>query len=211
MLEELDAIIPEYRAAREAYSGPSHSIEMVERGRDYWRAKGDPADAIREFEGLPPADKDYVRIGIVRDALKDIGNTTDTGSIYVRLFSTPNRRALLQKVFPDQESFERFAKQMQAEKQMLSANRMIMSGSPTSRIDADKAERPVRGIELMPRGGRRPGADASQARGSGARMPAIYGTGCYRPARPRWSCWPPTCWPHRRRRTSWTHCVHRSI
>jgi hypothetical protein len=145
MLEELDALIPEYRAAREAYSGPSHSIEMVEKGRDFWKAKGDPADAIREFENLSAADKDYVRIGIVRDALKDIGNTTDTGSAYVRLFSTPNRRALLQKVFPDRESFERFAKQMQAEKEMLAANRMIVGGSPTSRIDAEKADAAMQG------------------------------------------------------------------
>lgn len=139
MLDELDALIPEYKAARDAWAGPSHSIEVVDLGRDMWRAKGDPADAIRKFKDLSPADKDYARIGIVRNALADVGNTSDAGSVYVKLFNTPNKRALLETAFPDRASFERFAAQMRAEKDMIAANRTIMGGSPTSRIDADKA------------------------------------------------------------------------
>lgn len=145
LLEELDAMVPEYKLARDAYSGPSHSIEMVDKGRDYWRAKGDPADSIREFSNLSPADKDYVRIGMVRDALKDLGNTADAGSVYVKLFNTPNKRALLETVFPDRKAFERFAAQMQAEKQMLASNRTITGGSPTARIEADKADAAMSG------------------------------------------------------------------
>jgi hypothetical protein len=139
MLDELDAMIPEYKTARDAYAGPSHSIEMVDLGRDFWKAKGDPGDAIRKFKDLSPADQDYVRIGIARNALADVGNTSDAGSVYVRLFSTPNKRALLETAFPSKASFDRFAAQMQAEKKMLAANRTIQGGSPTSRIDADKA------------------------------------------------------------------------
>jgi hypothetical protein len=145
MLEELDALIPEYKAARDAYSGPSHSIEMVEKGRDYWRAKGDPADSIREFKDLSAADKEYVRIGIVRDAIKDVGNTADTGSVYLKLAGTPNKRALLQTAFPDEASFKKFIEQMQAEKKMLAANRSTIGGSPTSRIDAEKADAAMQG------------------------------------------------------------------
>lgn len=139
MLDELDAMIPEYRQARDAYAGPSHSIEMVDLGRDFWKAKGDPGDAIRKFKDLSPGDQEYVRIGIVRNALADVGNTSDAGSVYVKLFNTPNKRALLETVFPDKAAFEKFALQMQAEKNMLAANRTIQGGSPTSRIDADKA------------------------------------------------------------------------
>jgi hypothetical protein len=139
MLDELDALIPEYKAARDAWAGPTHSIEMVDLGRDFWKAKGDPADAIRKFKDLSPADQDYVRIGIARNALADVGNTSDAGSVYVKLFNTPNKRALLETAFPDKAAFEKFAAQMQAEKKMLAANRTIQGGSPTSRIDADKA------------------------------------------------------------------------
>lgn len=139
LLDELDAQIPEYKAAREAYAGPSHSIEVVDQGRDFWKSKGDPADTIRAFKDMSAADKDYARIGIVREAMKDVGNTADAGSVYVKLFNTPNKRALLETAFPDRASFEKFATQMRAEKEMLATNRTVTGGSPTSRIDADKA------------------------------------------------------------------------
>jgi hypothetical protein len=145
MLEELDALIPEYKAARDAYAGPSHSIELVEKGRDFWRAKGDPADSIREFNQMSAADKEYVRIGLVRDAIKDVGNTTDAGSVYSKLFATPNKRALLQTAFPDEAAFKKFAQQMKSEKDMLAANRSTVGGSPTSRIDAEKADAAMQG------------------------------------------------------------------
>lgn len=145
MLEELDALIPEYKAARDAYAGPSHSIDLVEKGRDFWRAKGDPADSIREFNQMSAADREYVRIGIVRDAIKDVGNTTDAGSVYLKLVGTPNKRALLQTAFPDEASFKKFIGQMQAEKQMLAANRSTIGGSPTSRIDAEKSDAAMQG------------------------------------------------------------------
>lgn len=139
LLDELDAQIPEYAAARAAYAGPSHSIEVVDQGRDFWKSKGDPGDTIRTFKDLSAADKDYARIGIVREAMKDVGNTSDAGSVYVKLFNTPNKRALLETAFPDRASFEKFAVQMRAEKEMLATNRTVTGGSPTSRIDADKA------------------------------------------------------------------------
>jgi hypothetical protein len=145
MLEELDALIPEYAAAREAYAGPSHSIELVDKGREFWSRKGDPADSIREFKDMSAADKEYVRIGIVRDAVKDLGNVSDTGSVYGKLLNTPNKRALLQTAFPDESSFKKFAEQIVAEKKMLAANRSTLGGSPTSRIDAEKADAAMQG------------------------------------------------------------------
>lgn len=130
---------PEYAAALDAWGGPSHSIEVMDLGRQLFRQSGNPADAIRRFQALPPADQEYARIGFMRDALAKVGNVSDGGSVYQALFNTPNKRALAETMFPDRASFERFAAQMNAERQMVNANRTIMGGSPTSRIDADKA------------------------------------------------------------------------
>jgi len=139
LLAELDSIVPEYAQARAAWSGPTHSIEMLDLGRDLWRAKGDPGDAIRKFQALSDVDKTYVRIGVARDIIRDAGNVSDTGSIYQKLFNNPNKRALLQSVFPSKASFESFSKAMEAERRMFNTANTVMGGSPTARIEADKA------------------------------------------------------------------------
>ncbi|OQW38098.1 MAG: hypothetical protein A4E20_04810 [Nitrospira sp. SG-bin2] len=130
---------PEYKAALEAYAGPSHALDMLEVGRDIYGARGKPADVIRRFQGLSPQDQELARIGFVRNAIEDLGNVGDNGSVYLKLFGNSNKRAVAQVMFPDEASFNKFAAQMQAEKKMLAANRTVQGGSPTSRIDADKA------------------------------------------------------------------------
>lgn len=130
---------PDYKAALDAYAGPSHALDMLEVGRDIYSSRGDPADTIRRFAGLSQQDQDLARIGFVRDAIADLGNVGDNGSVYLKLFGNKNKKAVAQVMFPDDAAFNKFAAQMQAEKKMLSANRTVQGGSPTSRIDADKA------------------------------------------------------------------------
>jgi hypothetical protein len=136
---------PEYAAALDAWSGPSHALDMLEVGRDIYNSRSRPADLIRRFQELSPQDQDLARIGFVRNAVEDLGNVGDTGSVYLRLFGNQNKRAVAQVMFPDEQSFNRFAAQMRAEREMLAANKTAMGGSPTSRIDADKADAAMQG------------------------------------------------------------------
>lgn len=130
---------PQYAAALDAWGGPSRAMDMLEFGRDMYKARGNPADSIRRFQELPAADQEAVRIGFVRDAVADIGNLGDNSSAYLKLFGNNNKRAVAQLLFPDEASFNRFAAQMRAERDMLKTNRTVQGGSPTARIDADKA------------------------------------------------------------------------
>jgi hypothetical protein len=136
---------PEYKAALEAYAGPSHALDMLEVGRDIYGSRGKPADIIRRFQDLSPQDQELARIGFVRNAVEDLGNVGDSGSVYLKLFGNQNKRAVAQVLFPDEASFNKFAQQMKAEKEMLAANRSTLGGSPTSRIDAEKADAAMQG------------------------------------------------------------------
>jgi hypothetical protein len=136
---------PEYRAALDAWAGPSHSIEVMDLGRDMFKKAGDPADMIRRFRALPEADQEYARIGFMREAINKAGNISDGGSAYQALFNTNNKRALTQTMFPDEASFNRFATQMRAERDMVNANRSTIGGSPTSRIDSEKSDAAMQG------------------------------------------------------------------
>jgi hypothetical protein len=128
-----------YAKARGAWSGPSHALEQVEKGREFYKLRGKPADSIREFKAMSAEDRDLVRIGFVRDAIEDIGNVGDNGSVYLKLFGNQNKRAVMETMFPDFKSFKKFADQMQAEKEMLAVNRKVTGGSPTAPILAENA------------------------------------------------------------------------
>jgi hypothetical protein len=129
---------PDYAVALDAWAGPSHALDTVELGRDLYRVKGAPADGIRRFQALTPQDQELARIGFMRNAIEDVGQVGEGGSVYQRLFGNPNKRAMFEVMFPDRESFDRFAAAMQRERQMLATDRMVRGGSPTSRIDAEK-------------------------------------------------------------------------
>lgn len=129
----------DYSAALDAWGGPSHALDTLNFGREIYAQRGNPAESLMRFQKLSPADQELARIGFVRNAVADLGNTGDAGSVYLKLFGNQNKRAALQVLFKDADSFNKFATQMQAEKEMLAANRKVMGGSPTARILAENA------------------------------------------------------------------------
>lgn len=136
---------PDYAKALESWGGPSHALDMLQYGRDIYKARGNPADVLKRFSEMSPVDKEMARVGFVRDAIADLGNTGDSGSVYLKLMGNQNKRAVLEALFPDYPSFRKFADQMQAEKAMLGTNRTVMGGSPTARIQADNADMALQG------------------------------------------------------------------
>lgn len=131
---------PTYAAALDAWGGPSHSIEMMNFGRDMWRKTGDPAEMIQRFRQLPANDQEMVRTGLMREAINKIGNLGDNSSVYNALFGNANKRTVFENLFPDQQSFDAFATAMRRERDILRTQRMVMGESPTARIQAENAD-----------------------------------------------------------------------
>lgn len=131
---------PNYAAALDAWGGPSHSIEMMNFGRDLWRRTGDPAELLQRFQQLPANDQEMVRTGLMREAINKIGNLGDNSSVYQALFGNSNKRAVFEQVFPTPQAFDAFAGAMRRERDLLRTNRMIMGGSPTASRMAENAD-----------------------------------------------------------------------
>jgi hypothetical protein len=126
-----------YQAARGAYAGPSRTMEAMHEGRAFF-GDNQAEDAIHSFRQLSPAEQDAFRIGVASDLAGKLGNKADNANAYNLLMNSPNKRAKLQAVFPDQESFDRFLAQSQQENRMFQNAQTVTGGSPTARIEADK-------------------------------------------------------------------------
>lgn len=134
----LREINPAYGEALDAYSGPSHVQDLITEGMDFF--KGRVQEKLRRVAALSGDDLAAYRIGAVRAAMDKLDNVTDSGSVYAALGNSTSKRQQLQALFPDRADFDRVFGQLLRERGMLSAERTVMGGSPTSRIDADKAD-----------------------------------------------------------------------
>ncbi len=136
--DHLKEVNPAYKDALAAYSGPSHVQDLITKGMDFF--KGRTQEKLREIAKLSGDDLSAYRIGAVRAAMDKLDNVTDAGSVYSALGNSTAKREQLQALFPSRADFDRVFGQLMRERGMMNAERTVMGGSPTSRIDADKAD-----------------------------------------------------------------------
>ena len=135
-----DEAFPEYRLAREAWSGPTQSIEAMELGRGILKESADvTAAAIKK---LPEGDREFFKAGVVR-AIKDAAdNAPDGADITKRFFGKPALREKLRAAFDDDAAFQAFEQTIRREAEMFKTAQQVnpRAGSPTAIIQEEQAD-----------------------------------------------------------------------
>lgn len=173
LVDELDKNAPPaYKQAREAWAGPSRAMEMMNDGLDFIKSGRSSLD-IEQIKKLPEVDKQFMRIG-ARQALNDmVANNPDGANTVRKLFGNQMMRDKLEAIFPDKDSFQRFAKTMQNEGAMFENTQNMLRNSRTSyrealREDAAPGGALETGFNLL--SGNLTGAARGAARGIANRM-----------------------------------------
>jgi hypothetical protein len=132
LVDELDILAPDYKAARAAYAGPAASRDALTLGR----AALDPEQALevtaKEVGKLLDSDKAFFRQGVARRIEEIVTGSPDGADAVKRIFGNQKIRAKLAAAFPDEASFKEFAKTMQAEAQMFATRGAVLQGSRTA-------------------------------------------------------------------------------
>ena len=76
LLEIVDEANPAYKAARNAWAGPSAYLDAIEEGRGILSSKVSADEFAAKFSKLSDADKDAQRIGAISAIISKIGNDT---------------------------------------------------------------------------------------------------------------------------------------
>ena len=95
------------------------------------------------------SEKENFRAGAMRAIQDKINNAPDGADVYKRIFNSKNKRKKLKAIFPDDETFEKFANKMEAESVFSKTNAKLTGGSPTAERlnygnDGNLTERTVR-------------------------------------------------------------------
>ena len=133
----LDDLNPDYKAARQAWAGPSQAMDALTKGRNVFR----PDDEItaKMVRDMSPADKEMFLAGVSRAIRDRVENSADGRNAVATFFNRPAFRDKLRAAFPSEDAFNRFAGLMQRETEMFRGQAQYgpRAGSPTARNMAD--------------------------------------------------------------------------
>ena len=133
----LDDLNPDYKAARQAWAGPSQAMDALTKGRNVFR----PDDEItaKMVRDMSPADKEMFLAGVARAIRDRVESSADGRNAVATFFNRPAFRDKLRAAFPSEDAFNRFAGLMQRETEMFRGQAQYgpRAGSPTARNMAD--------------------------------------------------------------------------
>ncbi len=138
LLSVVDDLNPTYAQARAAFAGPSGSLEALSLGRRF--ARGDPEILERQLSRLTPNDQAFFRAGVAQGLRDIVLRTPDGANAARRLIGNELARQRLRAVFPDDESYEQFLRQMIRETTFFDTGSRVLGGSPTARINEETSQ-----------------------------------------------------------------------
>jgi hypothetical protein len=130
LLDELDKVNPDYKAARAAWSGHSASLDAVKFGRNLTRMN--PDQITEEFSAMPPNDQEFARLGAADALLERLGKTATSGDEAKALVKNEWTKGQLRPIFRTETDFTKFIDSVAAERRMFEADRRILGGSQTA-------------------------------------------------------------------------------
>ena len=131
-VSKLDALNPDYKAAREAFAGPTAMTEALEAGRAAFRE--DAPVLAANLRDLSDSERTMYRLGALQALEGKLGNANVTFDAANQAgFLKPNQLKRFRELFPDSKSFTDFYRAMAAEKQMFGTSGAAFNNSSTPR------------------------------------------------------------------------------
>lgn len=140
-LNELDRLNPDYKPARDAWSGDTASISALNDGRHAFDAGWFTREELAEHTGkLSPNDREFFQLGMAEKLRDDLYRTADAGDDSKRIINNQDRRMRVRSVLGDADRADNFLAGVQRERQMFEARQEVMRGSQTQgRAAEDRA------------------------------------------------------------------------
>jgi hypothetical protein len=138
LVKHLDSINPDYAAARQAYAGPSQSLDAMNMGKRALLA--DPEVTAKVVSNLSPGDKQFYLSGLTRALQDKISSAQDGADVTRRIFGNDLIRSKIAAAFDNPAAFEKFQKQMESEATFAQTRNQVLKGSQTARRLAGQAD-----------------------------------------------------------------------
>jgi hypothetical protein len=130
LLDELDYQIPIYAKARAAFAGPKALDDALDMGRKFMTE--DAEDIASMIADMTVSEKEFFRIGAIRQIRDSVLSKSDTADAYKAIFNSPLKREKIGALFPDAKTFAQFDRAMRGEATMFATGSNVMANSNTA-------------------------------------------------------------------------------
>lgn len=117
-----------YKAARQAFAGPTEVLDAIEQGKKFTQL--DPRELNKIYSGLSQAEKDGFRVGVYDSIKTNIEKGADGTDVLRRVWSSNQKRSQLQ-VLLGEDAFRDLSNQLAREKVIRQTDVGMMGGSQT--------------------------------------------------------------------------------
>jgi hypothetical protein len=131
LVREVDRAVPEYRAAREAFSSEAQLQNALERGRELLRPGNAPELVVRELKAMTPAEREVARLGMARQLRDTFDDPSMTASKLSKMIYGNRTSKIIESIFPSADAAKKFKADMMREYLMLKRGQQIQGGSNT--------------------------------------------------------------------------------
>jgi len=131
LVSRMDAINPDYAAARQAYAGPAQERAFLQKGIDATRTR--PDELSVELANLTPEQRQQMQLGFQSEVVNRAAALNDSTNPWTRL-SSPQTRQRLDVLYGDSgdANIARLLDQTALERTLAGNNNYITGGSPTA-------------------------------------------------------------------------------
>jgi hypothetical protein len=129
-----------YKAAREAWGGPSRYMDSIEEGRDILSKKVSAEELTARVAAMSESDKEGFRIGAISAIKGAMGNDPAKLADYTKYLRSPEVRAKIAAIMPTPEAAEKWLQSLDFEIGRSELTGLGLKGSPTARRQAQQAD-----------------------------------------------------------------------
>jgi hypothetical protein len=140
MRNELDAAVPSYRAARDAWGGRSQFLNNIEEGRSIVSGTVDWQEQAARFNAMSDANKEAYRIGAISAIRAKMGNDPAKLADYTKYLRSPAMRAKLATIMESPEKADQWLASLDYEIKGSELTGLALKGSPTARRVAQQSD-----------------------------------------------------------------------
>lgn len=139
-VKELDHINPKYKVARDAWSGPSETINAINEGKQHFSRPESNEEVKADFDALTPSDKEFYRLGAAESKIDSLERTADAGDKTKRVINAERDRKRFRMLFDSDAEAQKFIESVERKRTMFETKNAVKGNSATAARIAEDAD-----------------------------------------------------------------------